>query len=161
METTRRDLVELWKMMNEYRKLKGVKFAHFLVKNKKKIQPEIEALEEAIEMSEAYRAYDNERAKLAEHYCDKDEHGRSIISNSQYVITEKFNEFNKELETLKEKFSNVIKEREQQIKEYNELLDEKVEYEGFKIHLDNIPNDVDSDFVEVLMNTQLLDDPTE
>lgn len=155
----RRDLVELWKMMDLYKGSKGVKFAYFLVRNKKKLQPEIEALEESLLPSEAFKGYDTERVKLAEFYSDKDPNGNPIVQNSNYIINEKQTEFDTELASLKEKYKNVIDEREKQITDYNKMLDEEVEFDGFKINLTTLPEEIDSTFLEVLMDTNLLDEP--
>jgi len=155
----RRDLVELWKMMDLYKGTKGVKFAYFLVRNKKKLQPEIEALEESLSPSEAFKGYDTERVKLAEFYSDKGPTGNPIVQNANYLITEKIDEFNTELTSLKEKYKSVIDEREQQITDYNKMLDEETEFDGFKISLAILPEEVDSRFIEVLMDTNLLDEP--
>ncbi len=67
----KRDLVELWKLMDQYKGVKNIKFAYFLARNRKQLQPEIESLEEAIVPSETYKAYDNERVNLAQFYSDK------------------------------------------------------------------------------------------
>jgi hypothetical protein len=155
----RRDLVELWKMMKEYEGSKGVKFGYFLARNRKKLQPEIEALEEAITPNETYKTYDIKRVKLAEFYSDKDSNGSPVIRNSNYVIDEKLDEFNTELASLKEKYKTVIDDREKQIIDYNKMLDEEAEFDGFKIDLNALPDEVDSKFIEVLMNTELLNEP--
>ena len=157
----RRNLVDLWKIMDQYKGVKHIKFAYFLAKNKKKIQPEIEALEEIIVPSEAFKAYDGERAKLAEFYSDKDEDGNPKILNSNYVVAEKLKEFEDELKVLKEKYTKVVEERNKQVEDYSNMLEEEIEFDGHKIKLDDLPPEVDSIFIEVLIDTNLLKDQDE
>jgi len=162
MKVKRKELVELWGLIEQHRKIKNsVKFSYWLAKNRKRIQPEIESLEEAIESSRRYKEYDTERARIAKFYADKDENGKPIIQNSSYVVIEKLNEFNSELNILKEKYKDEVEKRDKQIEEYNNLLEEEIEFEGFKIKLEDLPDGIEPVFIEVLMDIDLLIEPDE
>jgi len=162
MKVKRKELVELWGLIEQHRKIKNsVKFSYWLAKNRKRIQPEIESLEEAIESSRRYKEYDMERARIAKFYADKDKNGKPIIQNSSYVVIEKLNEFNSELNILKEKYKDEVEKRDKQIEEYNNLLEEEIEFEGFKIKLEDLPDGIEPVFIEVLMDIDLLIEPDE
>jgi len=162
MKVKRKELVELWGLIKQHRKIKNsVKFSYWLAKNRKRIQPEIESLEEVIESSRRYKEYDMERVRIAKFYADKDENGKPIIQNSSYVVIEKLNEFNSELDILKEKYKDEVEKRDKQIEEYNNLLEEEIEFEGFKIKLEDLPDGIEPIFIEVLMDIDLLIEPDE
>ncbi len=162
VKVRRRELVELWQLIEHHRKIKhSVKVSYFMAKNRKRIQPEIEALEEAIEPSKDFKQYDTARANLAKYYADKDNNDRPIIHNSSYVITTQLDEFNKELEVLKESHKDTISKREKQLKDYNEFLDEEIEFDGYQINLEDLPKEIEPVFIECLMDMELLIEPNE
>jgi len=163
MAVKRKELIELWGLIEQHRKIKNsVKFSYWLAKNRKRIQPEVEALEEAIEPSKSYREYDTERARVAKFYADKDETGKPIIQNASYVVIKQLDEFNNELNLLKERYKDDIEKREKQIEEYNRLLEEDVEeFDGFKISLEDLPDGIEPIFIESLMGIGLLIEPDE
>lgn len=160
VKVTRRELAELWKLIEHHRQIKyTVKVSYFMAKNRKRIQPEIEALEEAIEPTEAFKQYDKARSNLAKFYADKDTNDRPIIQNSNYVIKAQLNEFNTELEVLKTTHKDTITKRKQQIEDYNKLLDEEVEFDGYSINLEELPKEIEPIFIECLMDMGLLIEP--
>jgi len=160
MIVIRKELVKLWQLIEHHREIKyNVRVSYFLAKNRKRIQPEIEALEEALESSAAYKQYDEERAALAKIYADKDNIGNPIVQNSNYIITEKLDKFNNKLNQLKEKCQEEINKREKQFKDYDKLLGEEVKFNGYKIKLEELPNEIESIFIESLMDVDLLIEP--
>lgn len=159
MEAKRKDLLELWKLIDDLKGTKyNIKFSYFLAKNRRKIQSEVESLDESVKPSEEYKIYDAERANLANRFSDKDSDDRPIIVNSNYMITEKLAEFNKEIDTLKEKYKKVINERDEQIEGYNKMLDEKVEFDGHTIKISEMPDQLDAASLEILMDVNLIDE---
>jgi hypothetical protein len=160
MIVKRKDLVRLWQLIEHHRQIKhNVKVSYFLAKNHKRLQPEIEALEEAIKTSKNYRQYDIERARIAKFYADKNENGEPIIQNSSYVITQKLDDFNSKLNLLKQRYKEEIEKREKQLQEYSNLLQEEIEFDGHKIKLEELPNEIEPIFIESLMNIDLLIEP--
>jgi len=159
MKAKRKYLLELGNLINH---LKGqpynIKFSYFLAKNRRKIKAEIEALEETIKPSEEWKTYDNERVEIAKHFSDKDQEGNPIIQGPNYRMTEKLTEFNEDINKLKNKYENVVAERQKQIDDYTKLLDEEVEFDGYTIELSDFPQQLDAASLEVFMNVTLIDD---
>lgn len=159
MKAKRKDLLELWKLINNLRGTQyNIKFSYFLAKNRKRIQSEVEILDETVKPSDAYTIYDNERASTANRFSDKDPDGKPVIVNSNYMITEKLEEFNKEINNLKEKHKNVIDERDKQNEDYDKLLDEEVEFDGYAIKMCEMPDRLDAVSLEVFMDVNLIDE---
>ena len=157
MKVKRRILMDVWRMINRQRgQIHGIKFSYFLAKNRRRLQPEIEALEEIIKTPLKYQEYDTERAKTARSFADTDSEGNPIINQSNYVITEKLTEFNEALNKLKEKYKEHIDARQRQIKEYDEMLEEEIEFDGYKITLSELPEKIDAESIEILMDSGLL-----
>jgi len=153
----KRDLISL---NNALSALEGrqfaVKFSYFMAKNKVMIKDEFAALDEVRKPSAEYVAFDTKRAEMAMEFADKDEAGKPKIENNNFIITEKVDEFRKALDALKEKNSKVISAYEKQIKDFEELLDEEINFQGPKIDLKDIPPTIESSFLEVLITADLL-----
>jgi hypothetical protein len=153
------DLLNLWHALESVKGKKvNIKFSYFVAKNRLSLKNEREAINEAQEPSEVFKTYDQDRGTLAEKFADKDPNGKPIIQNNQYVITEKWNDFEKELEKLKKKYKKVIDERNEQLEKLKEFLNEEVEFEGHQIKLDNLPSDLEPNIVEIFLVTNLIMD---
>lgn len=137
----RKDLYAYMDALSNVTELKGVKFAYTLIKNKKKIEEEIKILEEVVKASEDFSIYESERIRLCEFHCEKDDNGKPIISENKYKIIDIQN-FDNELNILKEKHMSSILERERQINEYNSMLEEDIEINLSKIDYIDIPTDI-------------------
>lgn len=158
MKVKRGDLFVLWHVLEGLKmKVVNAKFSYFVAINRKRIKSEIEALNEAKEASEAFKAYDEKRALLAQNMADKDPSTKQpIIKNGQYSMEENKKEFDLKLESLKNQFAEVIEERNKQIDSFKELLDEEVEFKGHSISLSNLPDDIDPTTMEVFLTTNLI-----
>lgn len=151
------DLLNLWHALEKIKSRKAnIKFSYFVAKNRLNLKNEIEAINETQEAPEAFKAFDKERGALAEKYSDKDLNGKAIIKDNQYVITEKRGEFDKELEKIRKKYKKVVEERETQLEKLREFLNEVIDFEGYKIELDNLPPDLEPFLVETLLITDLI-----
>ena len=82
----RKDLYMYMDALSNVTELKGVKFAYTLIKNKKKIEEEIKILEEVVKASEDFSIYENQRIRLCEIHCEKDDNGKPIILENKYKI---------------------------------------------------------------------------
>jgi antirestriction protein len=121
--------------------LKGVKFAYILSKNKAVIEPELNAVREASKVADNFNEFEKERIELNEKYAVKDKDGKPVIKEENYQISDKV-AFDKELNKLKEKHKEAIEERENQVKEVDELQKEEIELELREIPLDIVPQDI-------------------
>lgn len=134
-------ILELSRALNGVGRLSGVAFSYAVAKNIRLIQPEIEALQKAIEPSKEFSEYDQEREKLAIKHAKKDEKGNPVIENNQYVLEDK-EAFDKEFEKLKEKNKEVLAGRTKQAEDFDKLLLEEVEVKLYKVKLENIPKEI-------------------
>ena len=137
----RKDLYAYMEALSNVTELRGVKFAYTVIKNKKKIEEEIKILEEVIKASEGFTIYEQERIRLCEINCEKDETGRPVISDNKYKIID-IVEFDNQLNTLKSKYASDILGRENQFNEYNRMLEDEIQIVLSKIDYIDIPVDI-------------------
>jgi hypothetical protein len=121
--------------------LKGVKFSYAVAKNIALLKPEVESLQKAIEQSEDFKKFEQERVELAKKHAKKNENGEPIEEKGQYIIEDK-EAFKKDFTDLKEKNKEVVEAREEQIKEFNELLEKENEIKFHKISIKDVPEDI-------------------
>lgn len=121
--------------------LKGVKFARSVAKNINLLKPDIESLSKAIEPDKGFLEFDKERVKLAKKYAQKDEKGQPVVVNNSFQISDQ-DAFDKEFEVLKNENQKVCEDREKQVKDFQELLEEDVRIELYKIKFTEIPEDI-------------------
>jgi len=158
MKVKKGDLLNLWYIFEGMKHQKqSVKFSYFVAKNKIKLKGEVDALNEAQTASETFKAYDQSRANLAAEMADRIPGTTDpLINDGQYVINERKEEFDKQLDELKEKFKDAIEEREQQLESIKELLDEEKEFDGHKIHMDEIPDSIEPGVMEAFIVADLI-----
>lgn len=136
-----KDLFRLYQGLTDVSYFNGVKFAYSIVKNKKNIESEIKTMEEIIKPSDKFQAYEQKRVEVCEKHCERQENGQPVVENNAYKIIDQIT-FNSELLELKESNKDVLEFREQQLIEYNELLEEESKIELVKISVDNLPNGI-------------------
>lgn len=135
----------------------GVKFSYFMAMNKKKIKDDVKALNDVQKISDEFKFYDKKRADLAAEMADRKEGtDKPIIENNQYIITKNKKVFDTAIESLKTEHSEVIKDRENQIKILNDILNETINFNGYKIKLDDVPESIDPTIIELFVNTNLI-----
>ena len=147
---TKQKPVNFYHGLNSLSGLKGVKFAYAVNKNLNNLKSEIEALQKALELSEAFKTYDAERVKLAEENAKKDEAGKAVVNGNAFVM-ENEAEFEIIFKALKERHPEAIAEREKQIADYNELLKTEASVELHKLSLADVPLDISTEQMAVLM----------
>ena len=137
----------------------NTKFSYFVAKNKIAIKNEVDALNEASEASDDFKAYDQKRADMAAAMADRISGTEEpLTENGQYVIKEKKGDFDKGLEALKVEFTECIDERTKQIESFSEILKEEIDFNGHSIKLDNLPSDIEPGIMEGLLNVDLIAD---
>jgi hypothetical protein len=134
----------------------SVKFSYFLAKNKVTMRDEIETLEEVSKVSEEFQAFENERIGLAQKHADKNEDGSPQIQNDNFVLNENVGLFQKEFGELIEQNRDVISKREKQLKEFNEILGQNTEFEGSKISVEDIPQNIEPVKIECFILADLI-----
>lgn len=121
--------------------LTGVKLAYCIAKNKLLIAQERKVLDEAIKPSVEFSEFEKKRIELAQSLAKKDDKGKPMIENNQFVMEDQ-SLFESEFEKLKEDYPSVVRQREEQIAEYNKFLEESVKIDFYKISLSDIPDSI-------------------
>lgn len=134
------------------------KFSYFLAQHKLQLKNEISMIEEVRKMSDEFKEYDDKRAQLAKEHSDKNPDGSPKIENQQFVITLKYDTFQEELANLREEHKKVIEDREEQLKDFDDILNKETEYDGAKIDLEDIPDNIEPVVIEVLLSAGLVDE---
>lgn len=147
----RSDLFELLKGLKSVKNLRGVKFAYGAVKNKHKVEAEIECLKEVVKPSEKYDEFDKKRMEICEKYCSKDKEGKSIIKGNVYEGLKDNRRFDKEIKRLRKDYQKVIEERKTQLNEYNKMLEEEIKIDFHKVLLKDVPEDISSEQLEKIL----------
>ncbi len=141
MPLTNQELLNLNQALNQLGKMSGVRFAYAVAKNVARIKTELEALDVAFAPSEEYKKYDDLRVKLAEEHAKKDEDGKPVSKNNQYEIDD-LDSFNAALELLRVEYKESCDARDQQVKEYLELLKGESKVELYKVFIDHVPAEI-------------------
>jgi len=147
---TNQDLQRLLSGINSCGNLKGVKFSYALSKNRKMIMAELETLQEAIKPSEAFAEYDKKRIELCEKFADQ-ENGKAKLVNNNYVFSDENKaKFEKAMEEIKDE--EIIKEREAQFKEFNELLKKESDFKPFMIAYEDVPSEITASAMDAIID---------
>jgi hypothetical protein len=139
------ELLNLYQVLSSASDLRGVKFSYFVVKNLGLLEREIKNLSESVKASKEYAEFEDKRIDLAKKHAEKNEKGepKTKEENGKNVFDIKnIDKFNKEFDALKKKYSKALDEREKQIKEYNELIEQDNDITLHKIKLDDIPENI-------------------
>lgn len=132
-------------------KSKGLVYA--LVKNIKKLEPEVEALQKAFQTdSEDFKKYVEETRAVYTEYVDTDEQGNfKTVANGVILKREEDKEtVGKLITEIDEKYSEAIKERNEELKKYQELLEEDSDVDFIKFKLADFPDEVAPGLIYVL-----------
>jgi len=154
MELKKSEIQRLYVGLINCANLTGAKFVYAVNRNRKKLEPSIESLDKAREFSEAYQEFDDARIALCEEFADLDKDGKpkKVITNPitqsyQFVVNEKAVEFEKAFGKLKvsKKHKEAVEARDKQLKEVEDLLEEKEKVELHLVDLDKVPDEITSD----------------
>lgn len=133
------DVLSLDQALSTVGNLSGVKFSYAIAKNRNLVDVEVKALKEALKFSEKYTEFDTKRVELCKRLADKDEKGVAKMEANAFVIVANKEEFDKELETLRAEYKTEIDAREEQLKKFNEMLEEESSFVPHKIKLADLP----------------------
>lgn len=138
---TKQKIVDLAVALNKLTGLTGVSFSYAVAKNLNILKPEIESLQEAVKFSPEFKEFDEKRIALAIKYAKKNEVGQPATENGAYILEDQ-EAFNKEFTPLKEEYKEALDKREEQLKEYEELLKKETKLELHKISLADVPKEI-------------------
>jgi len=141
----RKDFGLAMNALDSVSELKGVKFAFTVLKNRKKLEAQIEEdktiFETILTPSEGFKEYEEKRIALCESSSEQDEEGKAKTEGDKYVILD-MNKFNADLASLTEEFQVSVDDRKNQIEEYNNLMEEDMPIEFITLGIDNLPEDL-------------------
>lgn len=116
----RKDLLMLFEGMNSTAELKGSEFAFAIAVNIKKIQPEVDAINDMLKPSEDFSKYTEARDEIVKKY------GVPINDSNQYTITqEDMADYEEEMKVLEEEYKEAIEERKDVEKEYLDFVEKE------------------------------------
>ena len=139
------ELLNLYQVLSSVSELKGVKFSYFVVKNLGLLEREIKNLEEVIKASKDYYEFEEKRIELAKKHAKKDDKGEpktKEVDGKKVFDMKSQIAFDKEFKELQKKNKKTLEEREKQIKEYNELIEQDSDIKLHKIKLSDIPEEI-------------------
>lgn len=131
----RSEVFSLWVALNHIKKEFGFKVAYAISKNKKKLQEEIDSVNEAVKPKPEFEEYDKERVELAKKHSSKDAAGQPVVKRTQIPgggVTESYDltdmeAFEKEHLVLRNKYKDVVDAQDKRIKERNDSMNDNVE----------------------------------
>ncbi len=150
-----KDVMSLYKSLVELSGLKGVKLAYAVARNKVILQNEFEGLVASQKESQEFLDFEDERVELAKKYSKKNadsEPETKIVNKTREYILEDKEAFKKALAELKEKYKKTLDERDQQIKDFEALLEEESKITLHKVSMADIPQDITVDQMDVILN---------
>lgn len=142
---SKQKVFDLYKSIQSVKNLPGVKFSYAIARNEAKIKSEIEALQKAGRPSEKFIEYNNKRLDLSKKHAvivdGKPSAKVNDLGQEYYVIADEA-AFNKEFETLKTEYKDVIDEEKSKSKEIDNLLTEEIEIDFYMINIKNVPENI-------------------
>lgn len=120
---------------------------YFIIKNIKKIKEEIEIAKDLLK-DEDYDEYTKKRIELCIKYSEKDDLGNAKLDKDKYVIKEtEMDNFNKDMNSLQTEYQLIIQGF---IKKENDVLEEDIDIDFYKIKMENLPNDLNYNELSIL-----------
>jgi len=129
----------------------NVRFAYAMAKNKAAIEKQAKILREASMPSTKYLEYEQKRVSLGREMADKDEKGKPLADGPLFRIPD-IDKFNERWDELKEEYKEVIKAREKQLKDFEEIMDKQVDIKGLEtVAFEDLPEQISSAEMSALM----------
>jgi len=123
--------------------LVGPKFVYAVARNFEVVSKEAESIRAAIKPAPDFTVYEQDRIELGKKLAKKDESGKpqTTPDGSQFIITDMV-VFEKEIEKLKIKHKKALDIRDQQLKDFEALLDTESDIKLFKVNHSEMPANI-------------------
>lgn len=141
---TKKEVLDFYTGLINAKGFPGAKFNYAITRNKKHLEPEIDALKEAYQASEDFLKYEKERIDLCLEMCKKDEDNNPVLigeGSQQRYDFEDHKEFTDKVKELQKEHEVAIALREKQEEDYYKILEEEVEVDIYKINIDLCPDE--------------------
>ncbi len=141
------DLMEAFTKIGEKQIKSNKKFSYAVILNDETLQPKIKALRSIAQPSDSYAEYEQKRNDLLVEYAKVDVAGNIKINDVGMVEFKDGvdGEVDTKFKALNEEYADIIEERNNDITEYNEILDKEVEVEIETLSYDDFPDEVGED----------------
>lgn len=142
---TKGELLNLYRALDNLGNVTGARMSYGVAKNLSILKPDVDALQKAIDMTDDFKKFEEERVELVKKHAILDEKGKPMIdtTRNEYVISEENKPaFEKNLAKLRKENSAVIEAREKQVKEFGELLKTEIEPNLHKIQQTDLPESI-------------------
>lgn len=137
------EVLNLPQVFEGLKNAKGLGFAYALMKNKKIIEAEKENLMTSLPVIENYQKFLAEMKALLEDYCIVDQDETVILLDKVVMKEDKSKEeFEIEVNKLYTTYKDAIKERRDNLKEYQNFIKEDTDIEFYKINESNLPDEL-------------------
>jgi hypothetical protein len=138
-------LLELNAALKSLERVMNTKFAHAVSRNQDAIEDEIKAIQKSGKMSPGFTEYEKKRFDLVKKFAKLDANGKMIENPDRTVVMENLGAFEAALEPIRLEYKDALDEREKQIKDFEEDLEEEYSFEPFLIAWKNTPDDLRAD----------------
>jgi len=141
------DLVEAFTKIGERQIVSNKRFSHALILNDEAIKPFVKAMHTIATPGENYIEFEQKRNEIIKEYAKVDGDGNIVLNEQRGVVFQdgKDGEAKDALKALNEENKDILEERDEDIKEYNELLMDDVEVAIKEVDLDDIPDAIGED----------------
>jgi hypothetical protein len=120
------------------------KFSYFIARNNKLVKEEVEIWQKMILPAGKFKEYEDKRMDMIKKFAEKQSNGIYKIENGEYIIVpEKQKDFDKEIEKLKKRYKKALDEREKQMKDFDDSLENlDVDLKFSTIDIKDMPEEI-------------------
>ena len=157
----RENIMAIWATLESLKDKKlGIRATYAIVKNKKSISTEVEAVQEASRPPEGFIQYERSRLEMCNNLANKDKDDKAILIDGRFQFSEENQiEFNKQLVSLQEQYKKALEETQQLDDQVGNLLNETMEVELYQINMNQFNDgDLTVGQMEVLVDANIIID---
>lgn len=146
---------KLNKNLENFKHLRGAKFAYTLIKNTNLLSDEIKTVQLLAVASDRYKQYESDRIELCQRLCKKDTHGNLITKDlgngmHEYNIDLDSKDWIDGISSLQEEYKEDITNYNQQVNDYNSFLNKDTNLIFHKMDFDDVPSDISLEMMAII-----------
>lgn len=146
---TKQQALNLFFNLTKLNNLQGAKFTYLIARNRIILEKVRIELDKFITPTDDYVKFDEKRLELAKSFAKLDEEKKPLVIGDQFVMRDQ-QEFDKAYDVLKGENKEVVDQRSNQFKLYNEVLREEINPEFYKIKISDVPDNINSEQMEII-----------